>query len=135
MEGEFQPETLFEILVHAANNAESIEQRCKTLEDIPTSNDVRYHLNKLENLEELEEQLNLTLLKYSLKLAINAVMMRLKAYAMPLSLSLEYLSRSGGSHASALDSIQTTSENAASAWYGSHPEAVRKSYTYECTTS
>jgi hypothetical protein len=53
MEGDFQPETLFEILVHAASNAESIEQTCKTLEDIPTSNDVRYHLNKLENLERL----------------------------------------------------------------------------------
>jgi hypothetical protein len=58
MDGDFQPETLFEILVHAASNAESIEQTCKTLEDIPTSNDVRYHLNKLENLEVLEEQLN-----------------------------------------------------------------------------
>jgi HPt (histidine-containing phosphotransfer) domain-containing protein len=58
MEGDFQPETLFEILVHAASNAESIEQTCKTLEDTPTSNDVRYHLSKLGNLEELEEQLN-----------------------------------------------------------------------------
>lgn len=58
MEGDFQPETLFEILVHAASNGESIEQTCKTLEDIPTSNDVRYHLNKLGNLEGLEEQLN-----------------------------------------------------------------------------
>jgi len=58
MGGDFQPETLFEILVHAASNAESIEQTCKTLEDTPTSNDVRYHLNKLENLEALEEQLN-----------------------------------------------------------------------------
>jgi putative transposase len=58
MEGDFQPETLFEILIHAASNAQSIEQTCKTLEDTPTSNDVRYHLNKLDNLEELEEQLN-----------------------------------------------------------------------------
>jgi len=58
MEGDFQPETLFEILVHAASNAESIEQTCKTLEDIPTSNDVRYHLNKLDNLVGVEEELN-----------------------------------------------------------------------------
>jgi hypothetical protein len=58
MEGDFQPETLFEILVHAASNAESIEQTSKTLNACPTGNDVRYHLNKLENLEELEEQLN-----------------------------------------------------------------------------
>jgi putative transposase len=58
MEGDFQPETLFEILVHAASNAESIEQTSKTLDDSPTGNDVRYHLSKLENLEGLEEQLN-----------------------------------------------------------------------------
>lgn len=58
MEGDFQPETLFEILIHAASNAESIEQTCKTLDDSPTGNDVRYHLSKLENLEGLEEQLN-----------------------------------------------------------------------------
>jgi len=58
MEGDFQPETLFEILVHAASNAQSIEQTSKTLDDSPTGNDVRYHLNKLENLEGLEEQLN-----------------------------------------------------------------------------
>lgn len=58
MAGDFQPETLFEILVHAASNAQSIEQTSKTLDDTPTSNDVRYHLNKLENLEALEERLN-----------------------------------------------------------------------------
>ncbi|MCP4113790.1 MAG: ISH3 family transposase [Desulfobacteraceae bacterium] len=58
MEGDFQPETLFEILVHAASNAQSIEQTSKTLDACPTGNDVRYHLNKLENLVELEEQLN-----------------------------------------------------------------------------
>ncbi len=58
MGGDFQSETLFEILVHAASNAQSIEQTSKTLDDSPTGNDVRYHLSKLENLEELEEQLN-----------------------------------------------------------------------------
>ena len=58
MEGDFQPEMLFEILVHAASNAESIEQTSRTLDAAPTGNDVRYHLNKLEDLEMLEEQLN-----------------------------------------------------------------------------
>jgi putative transposase len=58
MEGDFQPETLFEILVHAASNAESIEQTSKTLDASPTGNDVRYHLSKLDDLEALEEQLN-----------------------------------------------------------------------------
>ena len=58
MEGDFQPETLFEILVNAASNAQSIEQTSKTLDNSPTGNDVRYHLNKLEDLEALEKQLN-----------------------------------------------------------------------------
>ena len=58
MEGDFQPATLFEILVHAASNAESIEQTSKTLDASPTGNDVRYHLSKLDDLEALEEQLN-----------------------------------------------------------------------------
>jgi len=58
MEGDFQPETLFEILVHAASNAQSIEQTSKTLDGSPTGNDVRYHLNKLADLKALEEQLN-----------------------------------------------------------------------------
>ena len=61
MEGDFQQESLFEILVHAATNAQSVEQTCKTLEHAPTGNDVRYHLNKLEDLEELEGELNETL--------------------------------------------------------------------------
>ncbi len=58
MEGDFQPQTLFEILVHAASNAQSIEQTSKTLDASPTGNDVRYHLSKLDDLEALEEQLN-----------------------------------------------------------------------------
>ena len=58
MEGEFQPETLYELLVHAASNAESIEQSCKTLESVPTGNDVRYHLDKLGGPETLQQQLN-----------------------------------------------------------------------------
>ena len=58
MEGDFQPGTLFEILVHAASNAESIEQTSRTLDNSPTGNDVRYHLNKLEDLETLEKELN-----------------------------------------------------------------------------
>ena len=41
MEGDFQPQTLFEILVHAASNAQSIEQTSKTLDAAPTGNDVR----------------------------------------------------------------------------------------------
>jgi HPt (histidine-containing phosphotransfer) domain-containing protein len=85
MEGDFQPETLFEILIHAASNAESIEQTCKTLEDTPTSNDVRYHLNKLENMEELEDQLNQALrsrVPGRLQNRCQKLVIDLKAYAL-----------------------------------------------------
>lgn len=61
MEGELQSKRLFEILLRAASNAESIEQACNTLEAASTGNNVRYHLNKLDDLEVLEEQLNETL--------------------------------------------------------------------------
>ena len=61
MEGDFQQDTLFEILVHAVTKAQSVEQTCKTLEHAPTGNDVRYHLSKLADLEELEAELNETL--------------------------------------------------------------------------
>lgn len=58
MEGPFQPESLYELLVHAASHAESIQQSCKTLESVPTGNDVRYHLDKLDDAQTLEQQLN-----------------------------------------------------------------------------
>jgi putative transposase len=58
MEGEFQPESLYELLVHAASKAESIEQTCKTLDSVPTANDVRYHLDKLDDVPTLQQQLN-----------------------------------------------------------------------------
>ncbi len=61
MEGEFQAETLFEILLRAASNTESIEQTCKTVENAPTGNDVRYHLNKPKELETREAELNAAL--------------------------------------------------------------------------
>ena len=61
MEGDFQPETLFEILLRAASNTESIEQTCKTVENAPTGNYVRYHLNKPKELETREAELNAAL--------------------------------------------------------------------------
>ena len=51
-------QTLFEILVKAASSGDSIENTAKTLKNVPTSNDIRYHLNKINNFEELEIQIN-----------------------------------------------------------------------------
>ena len=61
MEGDFQAESLFEVLLHAASHASSVEQSSKTLEKAPTGNAVRYHLDKLDDVAELEAQLNAAL--------------------------------------------------------------------------
>ena len=73
--------------------------------------------DKKISLEEKKDFLffKFPLLKYVPILAINAMIMRLKAYTMPLWLPLGYLSHSGGSHASVVDAPYTISENAASA--------------------
>jgi hypothetical protein len=51
-------QTLFEILTYAASNGDSIENTAKLLKNLPTANDIRYHLNKINNFEELEAQIN-----------------------------------------------------------------------------
>ena len=52
---------LFNILVRAASKGDSIENTAKTLNQVPCGNDVRYHLDKINNFESLETQLNLAL--------------------------------------------------------------------------
>lgn len=56
MQGACAQKTLFEILVRAASQNESVEQTCNTLEDVPGGNNVRYHLEKLEEREALEHE-------------------------------------------------------------------------------
>jgi putative transposase len=51
-------QTLFKILIKAASNGYSIENTAKLWKNIPTGNDIRYHLNKINNFEELEAQMN-----------------------------------------------------------------------------
>lgn len=58
MAGDFQPKSLFEVLLHAASHASSLEQSSEVLKDAPSGNTVRYHLNKLDKVETLEAQLN-----------------------------------------------------------------------------
>lgn len=58
MQGACDQKTLFEILVRAARQKESVEQTCNTLEDVPGGNDIRYPLEKLEEIEALEHDLN-----------------------------------------------------------------------------
>ncbi|MCP6759965.1 MAG: hypothetical protein NHB32_14680 [Fischerella sp. CENA71] len=44
--------------VRAASNGDTIENTAKTLKKIPSENDIRYHLNKINDFEDLERQIN-----------------------------------------------------------------------------
>lgn len=57
-QGACDQHTIFEILIHAAANQDTIENTCKTLQDVPCGNDIRYHLNKYDEAQALESQLN-----------------------------------------------------------------------------
>ncbi|MEM7769240.1 MAG: transposase [Cyanobacteria bacterium P01_A01_bin.37] len=61
MQGDCTPETVYEILLHASSRQDSIEHTTQILEDVPTGNDIRYHLDKLEDISTLEAQLNAAL--------------------------------------------------------------------------
>jgi putative transposase len=57
-QGKCNQQTIFEILIRAGSQRDSIENTSKVLKNVPTSNDVRYHLEKYENLATLESDLN-----------------------------------------------------------------------------
>jgi putative transposase len=59
--GAFEVKSLFQILVRAASSANTIEQTAKELTAIPSSNNIRYHLHKINNFQELETELNAAL--------------------------------------------------------------------------
>jgi len=61
MSGGYTVRDLFEILVRTASRGESIEQTVKGLEGTPSSNGIRYHLEKLDDMNSLEQQLNAAL--------------------------------------------------------------------------
>ena len=93
-------QTLFEILVKAASSGDSIENTAKLLKNVPTANDIRYHLNKIKNFEELETQINqafrsripLGLKKGRLKIAIDLNL--ISDYGKPTLEELPYIYRS-----------------------------------------
>lgn len=59
--GAFDIESLFQILVRAASCGATIEQTSKELKNVPSSNNIRYHLNKIKDFKQLEAEMNLTL--------------------------------------------------------------------------
>jgi putative transposase len=50
-QGACDQKTLFNILVRAASAKDSIENTAKTLVSVPCGNDIRYHLDKINNFE------------------------------------------------------------------------------------
>ena len=61
MEGGYTPQDLFEILLRAASRGDSIEHTAQRLEGVPSGNGIRYHLDKLETMATVEQQLNAAL--------------------------------------------------------------------------
>ncbi|GGA18915.1 hypothetical protein [Okeania sp. KiyG1] len=57
-QGAFSSSDLFQILVRAASNCDSIENTSKILKKSPSGKNIRYHLDKIDNFEELEVQIN-----------------------------------------------------------------------------
>lgn len=60
-QGKCEQKNIFEILIRAATQKDSIENTTKVLKNVPTSNDIRYHLDKYSDLKSLEFDLNTTL--------------------------------------------------------------------------
>ena len=55
MQGDCQPETLYEALLWAASHHDSIEHAAQQLTGVPTGNDLRYHLDKFEDMAMVEQ--------------------------------------------------------------------------------
>jgi hypothetical protein len=49
-QGKCEQQNIFEILIRAATQKDSIENTTKVLKNVPTSNDIRYHLEKYSDL-------------------------------------------------------------------------------------
>lgn len=61
MQGECPSETLYAVLLWAASHHDSIEHAAQPLTGVPSGNDLRYHLNKFEEMTTVESQVNAAL--------------------------------------------------------------------------
>ena len=59
--GAGDPQNLFKVLVRAASKQDTIENTSKELKKATSGNNIRYHLAKISDFEQLEVQLNLAL--------------------------------------------------------------------------
>lgn len=99
-QGDCTPQTLFQVLIRAASQQDSIEHTTQQLTGVPTGNTIRYHLDKLDDMSELESQLNQALqsrvpprvAKGKHRLAIDLHL--IPYYGTPTSAELPYIYRS-----------------------------------------
>lgn len=61
MTGAYERQHLFEVLLKAASDRESIEQASKSMSGVPQGNTQRYHLEKFESMPSVQAQLNQSL--------------------------------------------------------------------------
>ena len=59
--GAGNPQALFQVLVRAASKQDTIENTSKELQKSTCGNNIRYHLGKISEFKQLENQLNLAL--------------------------------------------------------------------------
>ncbi|MFB2893649.1 ISH3 family transposase [Aerosakkonemataceae cyanobacterium BLCC-F50] len=57
-QGRCEAQNIFEILIRAATQRDSIENTARVLTNTPSSNNIRYHLDKYDDLDKLETALN-----------------------------------------------------------------------------
>lgn len=57
-QGVYSPQTFYHVLLWAASRQDTVEHACQVLTEVPSSNDVRYHLNQFEAMAELDAQAN-----------------------------------------------------------------------------
>lgn len=100
MTGDYSPQDLFEILLRAASRRDSVEHTVRQLEGAPSGNGIRYHLDKLNDMATVEQQLNRALqsrippkiTKHSQRLAIDLHL--IPHYGTPTDAETPYIYRS-----------------------------------------
>jgi hypothetical protein len=99
-QGAFNASDLYRILVRAASNCDSIENTSKILKQAPCGKNIRYHLDKINDFEELETNINSALKRKKLfgiaqgklKLAIDLNL--IPYYGNPTPEEIPYIYRS-----------------------------------------
>jgi len=57
-QGACDQRTIFEILTRAASTGDSVENTCRTMQDVPSGRNIHHHQEKYNDMNELEDRLN-----------------------------------------------------------------------------